>query len=166
MNWRKTWRADPRAAAIADRHYNRQSVGSDQFMPPGRCMVLLAEDRDLREAVWGTSWPFPEHVKHQWAGAWMCSIFRNETRWRASGLIREAVAATRFYFGDPPAQGMVTFVDERHVREKQDPGHTFIIAGFRPVGRTVDQNLIALQMTPDRMPAAAPAMGMSFALAL
>lgn len=25
--WRLSWRADPRAATIADRHYNRQSVG-------------------------------------------------------------------------------------------------------------------------------------------
>lgn len=63
MNWRRSFRADPEAVAIADRHYNRQKVGSPQFVPPGRCLVLLAE-----RALWVTSWPYPEHVKHAWRG--------------------------------------------------------------------------------------------------
>jgi hypothetical protein len=54
---------------------------------------------------------------------------------------------------------MITFVDPRHVRPKRDPGHTFIIAGFRPVGLTRKEKLVALQLAPDRMPEAAPAIG-------
>jgi hypothetical protein len=50
--WRRSWRADPRGAAIADRHYNRQRVGAPQFVPPGACLVLLTEDRS---ALWVTS---------------------------------------------------------------------------------------------------------------
>lgn len=32
--WRLSWRADPRALPLADRHYNRQKIGSAQFVPP------------------------------------------------------------------------------------------------------------------------------------
>lgn len=42
--WAESWRADPLGRAIADRHYNRQSIGAAQFVPPGRCVVLLADD--------------------------------------------------------------------------------------------------------------------------
>lgn len=34
MTWQRTWRADPRAAALADDHYSRKSRGADQFAPP------------------------------------------------------------------------------------------------------------------------------------
>src|SRR5688500_7857237 len=106
--WWKTYRADPRGAKIADRHYNRQSVGSAQFVPPGRCVVLITENAD---ALWITSWPFAEYVKHRWAGAWICSCFRNESRMLSSALIIEAIAATRHEWGEPPELGMITFVD-------------------------------------------------------
>jgi hypothetical protein len=39
--WRLSWKADPRAREIADRHYNRQKVGAAQFVPPGRSLVLF-----------------------------------------------------------------------------------------------------------------------------
>lgn len=100
MRWSLSWRADPVARDIADRHYNRQSVGSPQFVPPGRCLVLVAPG-----ALWITSWPFAEYVKHAWAGAWVCSAFRNERPElaRSSDLIRDALAATVARFGPPPA---------------------------------------------------------------
>ncbi len=75
-----------------ERHYNRQKVGSPQFAPTGSCLVLLS---DCGRAFWITSAPFAEFVKHAWAGAWVCSAFRNEGAGRASELIRLAVAATR-----------------------------------------------------------------------
>lgn len=158
MDWFVSHRADPAACLIADRHYNRQKIGSPQFVPPGRCLVLRAET-ETGVALWTTSWPFSEYVKHAWAGAWVCSLFRNEGAGRASDLIRTAVAATRYYYGDPPALGMITFVDRLKTRPKADAGHCYIIAGFRPCGHTKG-GLVALQMLPDRMPAAAPAQGM------
>lgn len=160
MKWVRSYRADPAARLIADRHYNRQKPGSRQFVPPGRCLVLLAETRP-GQALWVTSWPFPEFVKHAWPGAWICSLFRNEGAGRASRLIRQAVAATRAEFGDPPALGMITFVDERQVRPKADPGHSYIIAGFRPCGYT-EGGLLALQMLPGKMPAPAHAIDRQF----
>ena len=155
--WQLSHRADPRAAALADRHYSRQKIGSPQFVPPGRCLVLYAST-DAGQAYWVTSWPFAEYVRHAWAGAWMCSAFRNEGAGLSSLLIREAVAATRYVYGDPPALGMVTFVDAAKVRQSERPGWCFRKAGFRPVGHTKG-GLVALALSPDAMPLAAPARG-------
>jgi hypothetical protein len=159
MNWMLSSRADRRAAALADRHYTRQAVGSAQFVPPGRCLVLLTPDAD---ALWVTSWPDPRYVKHAWAGAWMCSLFRNEApdRYLSSVLIRDAVAATRAHFGKPPSLGMVTFVDPVQVRAKRDPGRCYRRAGFSLVGYTKG-GLLALQLLPSEMPSLALASGMS-----
>lgn len=43
MIWETSWKADPRAREVADRHYNRQKPGTPQFVPPGRALVLYAE---------------------------------------------------------------------------------------------------------------------------
>lgn len=94
--WEQSWRADPRAREVADRHYNRQNPGSPQFVPPGRCMVLYRE-AEAGRALWITSWPFARFVKHEWGGAWVCSAFRNECAGLSSDLVREAVAHTRWY---------------------------------------------------------------------
>lgn len=158
MVWRLSNRADVFARLIADRHYNRQKVGTTQFVPPGRCLVLTAETA-TGQALWVTSWPFAQYVKHDWAGAWMCSAFRNEGAGRSSDLIRQAVAATLSHFGDPPPLGMVTFVDRTKTKPKRDPGHCYIIAGFRPCGET-RKGLVALQLQPEKMPAPAPAVGL------
>src|SRR3990167_218200 len=90
MRWIRSHRADSEAAGVADRHYNRQTPGSPQFVPPGRCLVLKTAG-----AVWVTSWPFAEYVRHQWAGAFVNSLFRKECPGLASEFIREACAATR-----------------------------------------------------------------------
>lgn len=159
MLWRLSHRADPVAARIADRHYSRQKIGSSQFVPPGRCAVFTATS-DSGGAYWVTSWPFGEFVKHRWPDAWVCSAFRNEGAAPGVGLIVDAVAATRYEFGDPPALGMVTFVDP----DKVEPtmirgvavyGWTFIQAGFVPDGWTKG-GLEALRLYPQDMPAAAP----------
>lgn len=147
MIWHLSHRADKRALPIADRHYNRQKPGSPQFVPPGRCLVLLTANAD---ALWVTSYPFAEYVKHAWAGAWICSMFRNESEYLSSALIKQAVAATRWYFGEPPTLGMVTFVDPTKVRRKRDFGRCYRKAGFTEVGRTKG-GLVALQLLPGDM---------------
>ncbi len=133
---------------MADRHYNRQSVGSPQFVPPGRCLVLLTEHAD---ALWVTSWPFAEFTKHAWAGAWVNSLFRNESPTLASDLIREAVARTRGKWPEVPALGMITFVDASKVKHKRDPGRCYLRAGFRHAGAT-QGGLLAFQLLPGDMP--------------
>lgn len=42
--WQPSHRFDPRSCVIADRHYNRRKIGSNQFVPPGRCLVLRHDD--------------------------------------------------------------------------------------------------------------------------
>jgi hypothetical protein len=127
MDWYLSNRADERALPIADRHYNRQKVGSPQFVPPGRCLVLLTKQAD---ALWVTSWPLPEYVKHAWPGAWVCSCFRNESTALSSDLILQAVAATRWKWPDVPQLGMITFINPKKVRKKRDFGRCFLRAGF------------------------------------
>lgn len=155
MNWHQSNRADPLARAVADRHYNRQKPGTPQFVPPGRCCVLYTENSG-GQALWVTSFPFAEYVKHQWAGAWICSVFRNEGAGTASQLIREAVAATRAYFGEPPELGMITFIDTKKVRPTKRHGldtwgYTHEKAGFQLVGKT-KKGLLAFQLLPEDMP--------------
>src|SRR5579859_6453468 len=115
--WQLSWRADPAALALADAHYNRQKIGSPQFVPPGRCLVLLAKDRS---ALWVSSWPIADYVQHAWAGAWVNSLFRNEGGYRSSDLIRWAVAHTRAEWAAAPELGIVSFVDAAKTRRKRD----------------------------------------------
>jgi len=164
MNWFLSHRADARALPLADRHYNRQKIGSPQFLPPGRCFALIVMGGTLGDratAVWATSFPYAQYVKHQWAGAWMNSIFRNESDILSSDLIREAVAITRWYHAtnpkwavEPePAHGMMTFVDAEKTRHKRDPGRCYRKAGFTHVGFTRG-GLWALQLLTKDMPEA------------
>lgn len=168
VNWQLSHRADPRALPIADSHYNRQKIGSPQFVPPGRCLVLLTKNAD---ALWVTSYPFAQYVKHAWAGAWVNSLFCNRGPLLSSKLIREAVAITRGYYDCPPL-GMVTFINETKTtkrRGKQSrPGECYYHAGFRQAicprhmikvdcascnGQTKG-GLHAVQMLPAEMPEA------------
>ena len=152
MIWHLSHRADPKARVLADRHYNRQKIGAPQFVPPGRCLVLYANQPE-GEAFWVTSFPFAQFVRHAWAGAWMCSAFRNEGAGLSSDLIRQALACTRNTW-EPPELGMVTFVDPTKTRHKRDPGRCYLKAGFRPCGHTKG-GLVALQILPADMPEAA-----------
>lgn len=165
--WQLSWRADPVARGIADRHYNRQKVGATQFVPPGRCLVLVTPDStsDLG-CLWISSWPIAEYVQHAWAGAWMCTAFRNETpdEHLSSDLIRDAVAATLARWPVSPPLGMVTFVDPGKTRRKRDPGRCFLRAGFERVGLT-GKGLHALQLLPAAMPDPEPAIGTQAVLA-
>jgi hypothetical protein len=152
MIWRISYRADPKAADIADRHYSRQSIGSPQFVPPGRCFVLVAT---IGKAYWVTSWPFAEYVKHAWPGAWICSAFRNEegSAGLSSDLIRQAIAATRWQWPEIPDIGMITFINIKKIRHKRDPGRCFLRAGFRPATPQMTKSgLLALQLLPEAMP--------------
>lgn len=150
MIWSRSHRFDARALPLADRHYNRRAVGSPQFVPPGRAVVLLST---CGRAVWVTSWPFAEYVRHAWPGAWVNSLFRNEGAGLSSDLIRQAVAATLAVWPDPPALGMVTFVDAAKTRHKRDPGRCYRRAGFQHVGFTAG-GLWAFRLMPERFPEA------------
>lgn len=145
--WQPSHKFDPRGVALADRHYNRRAIGAPQFVPPGRAVVLRHDD----DALWVTSWPFAEYVRHAWPGAWVNSLFRNESSELSSTLILEAVAITRGVWPDVPALGLITFVDAGKVRRKRDPGRCYRKAGFTHVGFTKG-GLWAFQLLEADMP--------------
>lgn len=151
MFWLLSHCCDPRGRALADRHYPRQTPGAARFVAPGSPLVLITGPGD---AVWATL--EQEHQDHAWPGAWVCTIFRNEAPhlYRSSELVVQACAATRAIWGEPPAQGLITFVDDKAIRHKRDPGRCFRRAGFKPVGRTKERDRLVLQLLPDAFPPA------------
>jgi hypothetical protein len=162
MTWEQVSRNDPRARQLADRHYNRQKIGSSQFAPPGNCFVLYTKNENGGEAFWITSWQ--KYTLHAWDGAWVCSAFRNENAGIAQDLIYTAIQATKWYWPNVPNLGMITFINEQKVtptivRGKLVFGWTFRKIGFEEVGRTKINNLLVLQLLPEKMPESSPPIG-------
>jgi hypothetical protein len=166
--WHLSTRARDDSRQLADRHYNRQKPGTPQFVPTGSCLVLHAGEIGEPQALWVTSWPRAEYVRHKWPGAWINSLFRNEGAGLSSDLIRQAVAATRAHYGEPPSLGMVTFVNAAKTATRRSsrsaPGECYRRAGFQEVGRTKVNSLIVLQLLPEDMPPAHPFEGQQIGL--
>lgn len=160
MIWRKSHRCDPKTKVLADRHCNRQNPESPQFVPPGRCLVLRATSED---AFWVSSWPFEEYTKHEWAGAWICTAFRNEGSLLSSSLVVQAESATRWYWGEPPELGFVTFVNRDKVRKKRDFGRCYRKAGWVEIGETKG-GLLALGHSKELIPDPKPPIGVNLRL--
>ncbi len=149
MRWYLSHQYDKRAALLADRHYSRSRPGTSHFVAPGRMLILLTKDAD---ALWVSSWPYPEMLRRAWyPSAWMCSLFRNESSHLSSELILEAVAATRWHWGESPLDGMVTIIDQRKVKSA-NPGYCYKKAGFKHVGYTKRAGLHIVQLLPQDMP--------------
>ena len=93
----------------------------------------------------------------------MCSCYRKEVSGPTSSWNRQAVAATRAYWGDPPSVpsavgpvGMVTFIDRScvqpiKVRGVPTWGYSWTKAGWEVIGETKG-GLLAMGMRLDRMP--------------
>ena len=163
--WKISHRADQESRRIADRHYNRQSIGAPQFVPPGRCLVLKR-----KKALWVTSWPFAQYVLHEWAGAWVNSCFRNEGNVKASDLIVSALAATRWKYPEVPEKGMITFVDRSKVKGHKrrgitEYGYCYKKAGFVHVGESKG-GLLCFQIKEADMPEPAIPIGAQAELSL
>lgn len=160
--WRLSHRFDRRALPLADAHYNRQKIGSPQFVPPGRCLVLLT---DRCDALWATSWPLAQFVRHAWPGAMVNSLFRRDHRCpdfaheclpKASELIVAATRATRSRWPELPDLGIVSFVDSAKVEHKRQPGRCYLKAGWTRVKNT-EGGLLTYQLLPADWPDALPA---------
>src|SRR3546814_15329491 len=106
MHWTLSNRADPEGVKIADRHYNRQKIGSPQFVPLVRCAVLI---NTKSPSLWVTSWPFAQYVKTAWAVAWANSLFRTVGNVLASDQVLDDVDATRCVWPTPEV-GMLHYV--------------------------------------------------------
>lgn len=124
--WIPVSKGDPRACALADRHYSRQTVGASQFLPPGETLALLTP---CARAVWGVAL----NVDPAGTLRWRVTIFRNEGAGRSSDLVRAATADTYADWlrrGALPEVRLTTEVDPGKVRRKRDPGRCFLRAGW------------------------------------
>lgn len=136
VRWHKVGRSDVRCRELADRHYSRQTEGAREFMGPGRVCVLFAEFSQQERAVWGAI----DNLDPVGTRRFRCAIFRNETPWLSSDLVREATLITqrrwirRFSWTGEPA--LTTEVDPSRTRKKRDPGRCFLRAGWVVVGET------------------------------
>lgn len=138
--WQKVTKFDPRAVALADRHYSRRKVGSPQFMPPGQTLVLLAEG-----AVWGWWRPHPTSGIRAMNGldGWTCTIFRNEGAMLSSALILAAEFMLRASCLGCGPDGMLTYIWPAKIRST-NPGACFKKAGWLRRGLSADGRKILL----------------------
>lgn len=132
--WSRVTKFDPRTAAMADRHYSRRTIGSNQFMPPGQTVILLAD-----RAVFGWWRPHPDAGIDAMNGldGWTCTIFRNESPVLSSLLILEAEQHLQYHATSCGPDGMLTYVFDAKVRSS-NPGCCFKHAGWSIVGRSAD----------------------------
>ena len=142
-NWVRVTKFDPRAAALADRHYSRRTKGSPQFMPPGETIVLLTADA---RAVWGWWRPHPASgiVAMNGLDGWTCTIFRNESSILSSQLILEAEEYLYLANVTVGKDGLITYVFDKKIKSC-NPGYCFKKAGWVVRGRSADGKKTLLQ---------------------
>lgn len=135
--WQRVPKFDARAAALADRHYSRRTIGSPQFMPPGETIVLLTPDA---QAVFGWWRPHPRSGLKAMNGldGWTCTIFRNESDVLSSLLILDAESVFAEEGHSVGPDGLITYVWDSRIRST-NPGTCFKKAGWRVAGRSADK---------------------------
>lgn len=122
---------DPESCFLADRHYSRQSVGSNQFMPPGRTLVLRNTEGTI---VFGWLW---QNERDDNQSGYNCSIFRNESCRLSSDVILEA---ERMVFARWGRNRLFTYIDPSKLSTRKrwsreycpwPPGRCFREAGWK-----------------------------------
>lgn len=126
--WVITNKGDDACRYLADRHYNRQSLGDKQFCRPGRNLVLRTP---MGDAVWVT-W---NGIRDDGLAAWECTLFRNESEILSSELIKEAVKITLEIWGRPPKDGIITYIAPDKIASA-NPGYCYKCAGWVSFGRS------------------------------
>lgn len=119
--WLPTRDGDPSAFAIFRRHYTFQPKRKQfQFVGPGESLVLLTHRADAL-FIWRK-----ERYRLDDQTGVNCSVFRNESQFQSSDLIRAAVdlAWQRW-----PSERLFTFVNPRRIRST-NPGYCFQMAGW------------------------------------
>lgn len=138
--WWITKDGDERARALFDRHYSR-SPDRDKRKPklfcgPGEKIILTTWEGDAL-FVWRK---FIDASGQQGVN---CAVFRNESKHKASELIRQADAIADHVW---PNLRHYTYVDAKRIRSA-NAGCCFKIAGWRTCGRT-KSGLLILEKTP------------------
>jgi hypothetical protein len=144
MRWVVTDKRDQRPRMLADRHYTRQNPGHPMWTRPGWNQILYAEQHNGRAAAfcwfrpkWESGIPGTERKDK--LRAIECALFRNETRFRSSELIREAVEMVMQWEHARDVEwpdGLITGVSSVATSGARAPdspaGFCFLCAGWEP----------------------------------
>lgn len=143
MRWRVTDKADQRPRLLADRHYTRVRVGHPMWTRPGWVQILYFEQDNGRAAAWcwwRPKWEsgIPGAQRKDGLRCIECTLFRNETRFRSSELIAEAVEAVSGWEHARDVSwpdGLITGVNAAATAAGRAPGnlagHCFRAAGWQ-----------------------------------
>ena len=156
QHWTHVHHCDIRARLMADRHYSRQTPGAREFVGNGHKIVLLQFLADgTPAAVWASHRPVPgKAVRPDGRDVWACTLFRVEHRTvHASVLISEAVAITKFFWGDVmPKDGFYTTINSKKVAPIQRHGkplwgYSWLKAGWVESGVTKRRKLLVFLLS-------------------
>jgi len=136
--WWLTKDGDSACLAMYERHYSayryRDGRKRKLFCGPGEKIVLRTYQGDAC-FVWRK---FKDASGQQGIN---CAVFRNESKYRSSDLIRQADAIADFCW---PGERHYTYVNAERVKSI-NPGCCFKLAGWRVCGRTKVNGLLILE---------------------
>lgn len=151
--WQVRGRFSAAAAALADRHYSREVVGSPQVGGPGHVLVLVTP---CERAAWISKRHAGEifevgrprtRTTADGHRGYRCGLFRNEGAGLASDLILAAVELTERLWGPPPESGWLTYV-RRDLVASPNPGYCFKRAGWELDRSYLHPRLVRLTLRP------------------
>ncbi len=136
--WWITNDGDARAAELYERHYSKYHYKDGRkpkkIVGPGEYIMLRTWDGDAL-FVWRK---FKDDSGQQGIN---CSIFRNESKYQSSELIRQADAIADFCW---PGERHYTYVNASKIKSI-NPGYCFKAAGWKQCGITKVRKLIILE---------------------
>lgn len=136
--WWLTKDGDLDCLALYERHYSayryRDGRVRKLFCGPGEKIVLRTLNGDA-VFVWR------KFIDRSGQEGINCAVFRNESPYQSSELIRQADAIADFVW---PGERHYTYVNAAAV-ESKNPGYCFVVAGWKRCGRTKKRGLIILE---------------------
>jgi len=136
--WWITKDGDEKCLELFQRHYSKYHYRDGRqpklFCGPGEKLVLRTWEGDAF-FVWRK---FKDDSGQQGIN---CAIFRNESKYKSSDLIRQADAIADFCW---PSERHYTYVNASKIKSV-NPGYCFKAAGWRQCGRTKVRKLIILE---------------------
>jgi hypothetical protein len=133
-----TTKADPEMVMLADSHYSRQKIGTPQFMPPGKTIVIRNSEGTL---LFGWLW---QQYRDDRESGYNCSIFRNESGRLCSEIILECEEIVIKCWG---LNRFFTYVDPSEITSP-NPGYCFKKAGWKFVRTVSDgKHLLAKEVS-------------------
>lgn len=164
IQWKRTSYQDPKAQALADRHYSREGKEGKGFGRPGFALILYAVDPEGGEVLfvwWRPKWEsdLPQAQRFDGLKAIECTLFRNESRWKSSELVASAASEllTWEHARDVKlTDGLVTCVNSQKTAARRStkslPGQCFRIVGWTEFNHPPSRNAdvwLQLQLKQD-----------------